>query len=179
MTGKKCKVSDNGRTFREFIDLKTLDATATRKSSTVAIKPEKAATRNVKYEIIIPMADNSKKNVIRVDELRDLVKEMSDHFGGVTMTPRQYGCDNTGTCDEVASMYSIRFDSDDTMIKNDKGWMEEFAKKVGERFGQSSVLIVTDVLDYSTKYVKTGEPKQELPGDIVEKSDDFFHAVRS
>ena len=107
---------------------------------------------------------------------------MGHHFDALTMTPHQFGCwspkDSKDLfCEHVSSIYAVRFNSTTEKIREDKAWMEAFARNLGIRLGQESVLIITDVVDDFTKTIE-GERKQTLPESLVEKTDNFFSAVR-
>lgn len=123
------------------------------------------------YKIIVPKWDNSGRK-IRPDELEDIGKKMSEHFGGVTIIPSVLGCwkspEGKLQCEENAIFSSFR-DSESSenweMQKRiDEEFIKNIARSLGERFGQESVIIAEDKVEVS--FIK-GEYQKELPQERV------------
>ena len=120
------------------------------------------------YRIIVPKWDNSGRK-IKSEEIEEIAKEISEHFGGVSIIPSILGCwkdekRNKLVCEENL-VFSTYRDSEGVkdwgkQKKIDEEFIRSLAKKLGERFGQESVLIGEDKVEVD--FVK-GKYMESLP----------------
>lgn len=121
------------------------------------------------YKIIIPKWDNSGRK-IRPDELEDIGKKMSEHFGGVTIFPSVLGCwkDPEGKlqCEENAVFSSFSdsesFENWEMQKKIDEEFIKNLAEDLGKRFGQESIVIAENKVEVN--FIK-GKYQKELPSE--------------
>jgi len=119
------------------------------------------------YKLIVPKWDNSGRK-IKAEELEEIGKKMSEHFGGVTIIPSVLGCWKTPEgklqCEENVLFSSFR-DSEsvrdwERQKRIDEEFVRNLARRLGERFGQESVLIAEDKVEVT--FIK-GRYEKELP----------------
>jgi len=132
------------------------------------------------YTIIIPKYDNS-GNKIATKELKNITKEVSDHFGGATVTPSVLGCwkdeeRNVLECEENAVITAIRDSENKSNVSSqnniDRQFVSELSKRYGDRLGQALITNVRDIVEVD--FVK-GKYKEKLPKKIT--GIDFFEKL--
>jgi len=124
------------------------------------------------YRLIVPKWDNSGRK-IKSEEIKEIAKEVSEWFGGVTVIPSVLGCwkneEGKLICEENLVFEAMR-DSESSprdweiQKKLDEEFMRRLASKLGERFGQESVLIAEDKVEVD--FVK-GRYREELPRERI------------
>jgi hypothetical protein len=132
------------------------------------------------FRLIIPKYDND-LHKIKAEEVKEIAKEMSEQFGGVTVYPSVLGCwkdTETGKlqCEENIVITATR-DSENTknyeeQLKRDREKMEKIAKKYGKRFGQKSVMWGRSITE--VKFEK-GKFRKSVPEHI--RGIDFFEKL--
>jgi len=131
------------------------------------------------FRLIIPKYDND-LHKIKTEEVKEIAKEMSKHFGGVTVYPSVLGCwkdTETGKlqCEENIVITATR-DSENTknyeeQLKKDREKMEKLAEIYGKRFGQKSVMwgrSITEV-DFTKGKFRKSVPEHMRDIDFFEK----------
>ena len=129
------------------------------------------------FRLIIPKFDND-LHKIKAEEIEEIAKEMSEHFGGVTVYPSVLGCwknPKTGElqCEENVVITAVR-DSENTknyeeQLKKDREKVEKIAKRYGKRFGQESVLWGRNITEVK---FEEGKFRKSVPEKI--RGIDFF-----
>lgn len=116
------------------------------------------------YRIIIPAMDNS-GHPISTQLLEDGVKQIANHFGGVTVYPVAAGCytDSAGAleCDQNIIVEAVRTDTNTSQVAQDTQWMDGVARGVGQSFGQETIFDQVE-RDTSTEFVP-GQWERSLP----------------
>ena len=123
------------------------------------------------YRLIVPKWDNSGRK-IKSEEIEEIAKRMSDHFGGVSIIPSILGCwkneEGKLICEEnlVFQTYRDRESVRDweRQKKIDEEFVNSIAKELGKRFGQESVLIGEDKVEVN--FVE-GKYRKELPPERI------------
>lgn len=124
------------------------------------------------FRIVVPKFDNS-GNPISDRAISQIAKDMSDRFGGVTINPSVLGCwwdkdRNRLMCENNTTMSSVRDCegmSDNVCrdaVKKDRVFVQDLAKRVGDDFGQASIMVSEDVLR-DTQFVETGFKQRVSP----------------
>ncbi|MCD6408368.1 hypothetical protein J7L87_04885 [bacterium] len=123
------------------------------------------------YRLIVPKWDNSGRK-IKSEEIEEIAKRMSDHFGGVSIIPSILGCwkneEGKLICEENLVFQAYR-DSEsvrdwERQKKIDEEFVNSIAKELGKRFGQESVLISEDKVEVN--FVE-GKYRKELPPERI------------
>jgi hypothetical protein len=142
-------------------------------------------TRNIQvkeqeYRIFLPkysnIDENNARQKISVSTLERYAKRISNHFGGVSITPKVAGCyvDDRErlVCDENIQITTNRvFFSEseserERVNRNDKRFIERLSKQAARDLGQDSIMFVTSPHD--AEFVN-GPKKATLRKAIVEK----------
>ena len=101
------------------------------------------------YTITLPRRDNSGKDVA-MEVYRTFAKEMSEHFGGVSIQPETYGCWHDKNwrkvkCEEnivFTASRDCKYDSCDKEIRDaDDEFVENMAQDYARWLGQESVYV--------------------------------------
>jgi len=123
------------------------------------------------YRIIVPKWDNSGRR-IKSEEIKDIARRISEHFGGVTIFPSVLGCWKEGEnliCEENL-VIDVSRDSETAkkpwqeQIKEDEKFIFDLAKKLGERFGQYSVMVSENKVEVD---FVSGRYRKSLPSEVV------------
>ncbi len=120
------------------------------------------------YKLIIPKWDNE-GHKIKSEVIEKYAGEMSDKFGGVSITPSVLGCwKDKGKiqCEENIELVSGRDIPDTTngrskIFEEDKKFLRKLAKQIGTDLGQDSIYVTEDIVK-DISFIK-GEYREKLP----------------
>lgn len=129
------------------------------------------------FRIVIPKKDNA-GNQISLRVLEDIVREISDRFGGATVYPTVLGCWNPGggrpiECEEnfVVDVTRSRDDQGRPasigLLEEDRRWFLDLARRVANQLGQEEVMAQEET-DTRTTFV-TGRRLESLPPGMLQR----------
>lgn len=124
------------------------------------------------FRIVVPKFDNS-GNPISDKAISQIGREMSDRFGGVTINPSVLGCwwdkdrkklmcENNTIMSSVRDCEGLEENACRDMVQFDRGFVEELAERVGNDFGQASIMVSEDILK-DAQFVESGFKQRVSP----------------
>lgn len=130
------------------------------------------------FRLVLPKYDNS-GNQIRVTALEDIVREISDRFGGATVYPVVLGCwsppgrEEPLQCEENIVIDVTRARDEQgrpatlDLIREDEIWFRDLARRVAVQLGQAEVMEQQE-FDTRTTFVP-GRRLERLPAEMLQR----------
>lgn len=148
------------------------------------------------FSVVLPKFDNS-KNKIEPQVIENIIKRISNRFGGSTSVTQNIGCfvpedqrpdvdqneaemlqEELGNiqCEEVLQVKALRDSSENVSLESDRQFIEDLASNVADELGQFSITVNEDKTEF--QFVEPDNSfRGSLDSDKLEERDIFDRLI--